>query len=147
MQVNTKISLQTDLLEVAEHHLIISQLLGDDSKESKHSKTSVLKLLGLNDFLLLGVRRIPAKRVESKITGLDIITKTGSALQVLGYRTRLPVFLDAVSLDPSADKDEKLAELRELNSRLLVLHLRGEKCAKSPSHLRGQSGGYQRPEY
>lgn len=112
--IYTPIGLKAHLLEVAKDDLVVGELLSDNAEERKHSKAAVLELLGLDDSLLLGVGRVPAKRIESKITRLGGLKQTTRTAGSLADSLRLPVLLDAVSLNESADKEEELAELREL---------------------------------
>ena len=122
---------------MAQHGVVVLKLLGDNAKESKlkfkqvkrryiqsnhpthHGKASVLQLLSLDDLLLRKVLRVPAKRIESKVTGLNIRLQESLSFTVL----RLVVSLDGVTLDESAEEDEKLSELREL-----------ERCLKRDRH-------------
>jgi hypothetical protein len=46
----------------------VDKLLGDDACDAKHGKAAVVELSCAESVELLGIRRLQAKRIESKIT-------------------------------------------------------------------------------
>ena len=59
--------------KVLKHSLAIRRLLGHEASSGKHGKTSVLKLLGDHDIVLLWVRWFEANWVEANITGTVVV--------------------------------------------------------------------------
>jgi hypothetical protein len=64
--------------KVLNNSLSVNSLLSKESSSSKHSKTSILKLLGLHDIKLLRIFGHKSKGIESEVTGsIVILKKTG----------------------------------------------------------------------
>ena len=52
---------------------LLHQLLGDHTRSSKHSKATILQLLGLHSGKLFSVRGFQAQRIEANITRIVVI--------------------------------------------------------------------------
>ena len=69
-----------------------------------------MELLRLDDFLLLGVLRVPAERIEAEVSRINIRLQKSLSFAVL----RLVVSLDRITLNECAEENEEFTELREL---------------------------------
>merc|ERR1712232_1019642 len=61
--------------EVLNDSLAVNKFLGQESSGGKHSKTSILKLLGLHFEELFWVLGLQAKRIESKVSWNVVLTQ------------------------------------------------------------------------
>jgi len=103
---------------VLQDSLAIDELLGHEASSGKHGKTSVLKLLGGHDIVLLWVRRSEAKWVEANVTGTVVVTEE----TCLGDRDVLwvdPANFSTLSFsgtnDSQKDRPETCWNLREVS--------------------------------
>lgn len=69
-----------------------------------------MELLRLDNFLLLGVLRVPAERIEAEVSRINIRLQKSLSFAVLW----LVVSLDRVTLHESTEENEEFTELREL---------------------------------
>mmetsp|Transcript_1389 Transcript_1389/g.2033 ORF Transcript_1389/g.2033 Transcript_1389/m.2033 type:complete len:200 (+) Transcript_1389:75-674(+) len=108
----------------------IGQLLGNDTSGSKHSKTSILQLLGLDSRKFLGIIGFQAQRIEAYVAGVMIFTELleGEASFGLGKSDKSTVVLKTSDKKGKTNQEEwslciNLVQLTDGWSNILVVSL------------------------